>query len=116
MDGSLLIKNLLNVVISVQNTYKSVIVALAVFSVAAWFVSSNLSKPVQVKHKDLTHQETKISSVLQLPNGDGIVYVIESPANDFGFEVNACMLHVKSGSSTMACTPPKMKLPEIEQK
>lgn len=54
---------------------------------------------------------TKIASTVQLPNDDGHVYVIESPADDFGFEVNACMLHVKGGASSMSCTPPKVKLP-----
>lgn len=57
------------------------------------------------------HFETRLQATLQLPNDDGLVYVIESPADDFGFEVNSCMLHVKGGASTIACTPPKMKLP-----
>jgi len=46
---------------------------------------------------------------IQLPNYDGRVYVIESPADDYGLEVNSCMLHIKGGASTTACTPPKMK-------
>ena len=57
--------------------------------------------------------ETRLQATLQLPNDDGRVYVIESPADDFGFEVNSCMLHVKGNASTMACTPPKMKLPLV---
>lgn len=56
--------------------------------------------------------EAKLAGTVQLPNDDGRVYVIESPADDFGFEVNSCMLHVKGNSSSMSCTPPKMKLPE----
>ena len=59
-----------------------------------------------------TPQVTKIAGTVQLPNDDGHVYVIESPADDFGFEVNACMLHVKGGASSMSCTPARIKLPE----
>ena len=64
------------------------------------------------KQKAKVLHVTKIAGTVQLPNDDGHVYVIESPADDFGFEVNACMLHVKGGASSMSCTPAKMKLPE----
>lgn len=64
---------------------------------------------VRPKHKPRASTETRLVHTIQLPNDDGRVYVIESPADDYGLEVNSCMLHIKGGASTTACTPPKMK-------
>jgi hypothetical protein len=54
-------------------------------------------------------QGAELKKAITLPNGDGTVYVIESAADDFGFEVHTCMLHVKQATSAMGCTPAKMR-------
>lgn len=85
-----------------------------VFALALSLLSLTACQPVteHPKPKSRAPQVTKLAGIVQLPNDDGRVYVIESPADDYGLEVNACMLHVKGNASAMSCTPPKMKLPE----
>lgn len=72
-------------------------------------------KVAQVERAPRAH-ETKIQTTLQLPNDDGRVYVIESPADDFGFEINTCMLHVKGATSSFSCAQPRMKVIDTEQR
>jgi hypothetical protein len=51
-----------------------------------------------------------VSGSLELPNEDGRVYIIDSPTM-LSIDHVTCFLHVKQGSSTMACSPPRIELP-----
>ena len=44
---------------------------------------------------------------IDLPNGDGRVYVIDSP-DRLGIERSTCMVHAREGGSSMACTGPRI--------
>lgn len=46
-----------------------------------------------------------LAKTIELPSGDGRLYVIQSPADDFGFDVHVCLVHVRDGAnSAMACS------------
>lgn len=61
-------------------------------------------------HRPQYAPKPHIAGTIELPNEDGRVYVIESPTS---IPINnvTCFLHVnKQGTSTIACTPPRMEL------
>lgn len=91
--------------------------ALAAVAIGIWLWWSHAQTSRARVDKELKRERidrqigARLKKSIDLPNGDGLVYVIETPADDFGFEVNTCMIHVKGSASAMACTPPKYKSP-----
>lgn len=50
----------------------------------------------------------RLAQTIELPNGDGRVYVIQSAADDFGLDIHVCMLHVRNGvGGAISCSPPR---------
>jgi hypothetical protein len=89
---------------------------LATVAVAWWQYDTYRDEKQAARRKDhgAAQQSAGLAKTIDLPNGDGRLYVIHSPADRFGFEVHVCMVHVRSGSnSAMACshTAPATPLP-----
>ena len=94
------------------NVLKGTLVAALVMAGLLWWMHSNKEKDKRYERIAAERAErregAKVRKAIALPNGDGTVYVIESPADADGFEIHTCMLHVRPTTSALGCTPARM--------
>lgn len=93
-----------------SNQYMKWIPVLAIV-IAGLFWWQLEPKQSPEKRIDRPKPITQLKTQIDLPGEDGRVYIIESPADDFGFEIHTCMIHVKANASAISCTPQKVSIP-----
>ena len=65
------------------------------------------SRPAADPPKPEPIPKPALSHTVDLPNGDGRVYVIDAP-DSLGIERSTCMVHASERGSSMACTSPRI--------
>lgn len=95
------------------NILKGTVLAALLLGAFLWWQHSEEKSQKYREDRKREKIERRNSSALkksvELPNGDGTVYILESPADNYDYEVYTCMLHVKGGASVIGCTPAARK-------
>lgn len=88
--------------------HRSLSAAFVAVVAIAWWQYDAFQKEARAARqasRSAAKSTANLVKTITLPNGDGRLYVLQSAADDFGFDVHVCLVHVRAGAnSAMACS------------